>query len=1013
MTPTPVCGKHGNRDELFAKARDVLRGQDGDSKELFDLAKRLKAEKAFHYAWQLIARARRVLPADAPPDRRLLLAQQHALCLYKNPDLPAEERFDRALEILERDCDLANTDNQETLGIAGAVHKYRWYWDGQRKHLERSLHYYRRGYQAGEALGPKEYDDGYTAINTAFVLDMLANLEAADAAFSRGSSPVAKERWDEARKIRQELVKILPKRPDMPENHEKNLNKQWWFLVTVAEAFLGLGESSYDDATAWLQKAAALPCVSDWEKESTVRQFASLAGLQEDQAALMKQAAPPAWQVLKNGLNISEVSARAAIAGKVGLALSGGGFRASFFHIGVLARLAEMDLLRHVEVLSCVSGGSIVGARYYLEVRKLLADKADAAIQADDYISIVRNIAEDFLDGVQKNIRTRVFTELWTNIRTIFLPNYSHTERIAELFEEVLYAKTVPIPSTDGTNPDKHLWLDQLRIRPDHEVEGFDPRRHNWRRDAKAPILILNATTLNTGHNWQFTASFMGESPGLVDREIDGGARYRRMYYSDAPGPYKQFRLGRAVAASACVPGLFTPLALTGLYGRRSFLESLLLPQWWGRVLRQWLSDAKEPVTVRLADGGVHDNQGAAGLLEQECSLLLISDASGQSPTLEDPDKGRLGVALRSNDILMSRVRGAQYSDEKSRYRSGLLRGLMYVHLRQGLEDPPVDWVDCADPYVASEEARRNESLGTLTPYGIGKKAQGALAAIRTDLDSFSDAEAWALMTSGYRTTEHALKPYRAANARSRGGLAALPESSLPAQRRPVWPFLDLESELKQVPPPESLFRILRTARHRGFKVWRLSRPLQFAGLAVGGIALALLIWACVAWWSTPLVTVPVTARLVVLPLLVLTATFVFGPFVVRAVRVRETLAQIAFGVSASVFGKMLGCVHLRVFDRHYLELGRRRKRLTHEDTMAFLQNQDVWYACRPGPSIWAAQVKGDGVVSFTLKSTREMVYPAGAYVVARCQQEPWRCDASRLEVVDESLFETTYELLP
>jgi predicted acylesterase/phospholipase RssA len=40
---------------------------------------------------------------------------------------------------------------------------------------------------------------------------------------------------------------------------------------------------------------------------------------------------------------------------KLGLALSGGGFRASLFHIGVLAALAEKDELKNVEVLSCVS----------------------------------------------------------------------------------------------------------------------------------------------------------------------------------------------------------------------------------------------------------------------------------------------------------------------------------------------------------------------------------------------------------------------------------------------------------------------------------------------------------------------------------------------------------------------------------------------------------------------------------------------------------------------------------
>lgn len=49
---------------------------------------------------------------------------------------------------------------------------------------------------------------------------------------------------------------------------------------------------------------------------------------------------------------------------KLGLALSGGGFRAAFFHIGVLARLAELGMLRHLKVISPVSGGSILGALY-------------------------------------------------------------------------------------------------------------------------------------------------------------------------------------------------------------------------------------------------------------------------------------------------------------------------------------------------------------------------------------------------------------------------------------------------------------------------------------------------------------------------------------------------------------------------------------------------------------------------------------------------------------------------
>ena len=54
--------------------------------------------------------------------------------------------------------------------------------------------------------------------------------------------------------------------------------------------------------------------------------------------------------------------------------------RAAFFHIGVLAKLAELGLLRRIEVISTVSGGSIVGALYYLHVKNLLEDELDEEI---------------------------------------------------------------------------------------------------------------------------------------------------------------------------------------------------------------------------------------------------------------------------------------------------------------------------------------------------------------------------------------------------------------------------------------------------------------------------------------------------------------------------------------------------------------------------------------------------------------------------------------------------------
>jgi len=47
---------------------------------------------------------------------------------------------------------------------------------------------------------------------------------------------------------------------------------------------------------------------------------------------------------------------------RIGLALSGGGFRAAAFHLGVFRKLHALGLLYDVDLISCVSGGSIAGA---------------------------------------------------------------------------------------------------------------------------------------------------------------------------------------------------------------------------------------------------------------------------------------------------------------------------------------------------------------------------------------------------------------------------------------------------------------------------------------------------------------------------------------------------------------------------------------------------------------------------------------------------------------------------
>lgn len=66
---------------------------------------------------------------------------------------------------------------------------------------------------------------------------------------------------------------------------------------------------------------------------------------------------------------------------RIGLALSGGGFRATLFHLGVVAAFRDLGRLTDLSVISCVSGGSIIGAHLVLHWPRY-ASADDAAFDA-------------------------------------------------------------------------------------------------------------------------------------------------------------------------------------------------------------------------------------------------------------------------------------------------------------------------------------------------------------------------------------------------------------------------------------------------------------------------------------------------------------------------------------------------------------------------------------------------------------------------------------------------------
>jgi hypothetical protein len=361
------------------------------------------------------------------------------------------------------------------------------------------------------------------------------------------------------------------------------------------------------------------------------------------------------------------------------------------------------------------------------------------------------------------------------------------------------------------------------------------------------------------------------------------------MYYWEAPLPYRRVRLGQAVAASACVPALFDPIEFKGLFPDRS---------------------------VCLVDGGVHDNQGIAGLLEQECTVILVSDASGQTNTEDHPSGESPAIALRANNVLMARVREAEFRELDLLRRSSALNGLAYLHLKNDLDVRHVDWVDCEDPYESLDEARPLQRRQALTHYGMPRTVQTRLASIRTDLDSFSDTEAYALMLSGYKMATTEFK-------------ACLPQWPLAASDREPWGFLAIEDTVTRAPGQEfehaRLLRLLEASAARGFKVWHLMPVLKaivLVMLVIAGIGVG---WSIARqwpqWWPF--------ARLALLGITGVVSAGIVAWGAHRLCRTRKSITVIATGLLMVTVGWIAALVHLAVFDRLYLRIGKVRRRVT------------------------------------------------------------------------------------
>lgn len=225
--------------------------------------------------------------------------------------------------------------------------------------------------------------------------------------------------------------------------------------------------------------------------------------------ALLLKSAP-----IKVGKSLIAPQARTAPFGFHSLAqnavcLSGGGYRAALFDVGALWRLNELGALQKTDLVSSVSGGSLVDAYLVLHWSDLQFDKSSGV--AGNFSQV---IAEPILRLTKRSIVLKSLAHALVTRR-------SAAEEMAGTYAGDLFGNSTlaDLPSFTSAA-------------------------------APAPRLLINATRLEDGSLWTF-----GQD-GIT------AAHWPTDYDNAQTGDDRQLPIAVAVAASAAFPPFLAPLTL-------------------------------------------------------------------------------------------------------------------------------------------------------------------------------------------------------------------------------------------------------------------------------------------------------------------------------------------------------------------------------------------------------------------------------------------------------------------
>lgn len=314
---------------------------------------------------------------------------------------------------------------------------------------------------------------------------------------------------------------------------------------------------------------------------------------------------------------------------KIGLALSGGGYRAAAYHVGTLRALHKLGILNKVDVISSVSGGSITTAYY--------------ALHKDDYDTFEQGFIARLQRGVLWSsflyvgvlgvlvlafavalgyITSLVMGTLWPN-HPIWAGSVAALVGVCALVLTLL-----------GILKNSFTALPTSKLISKLYDKVFFERK-TLSDLPQAPLVCINSTNLATQLPFTFSRGMMGE----YAYRINGQSMF------DANG----FPLSRAVMASSCVPYGFTPITIGAAFVRGKYEDC-----------------EQKPEPPKLIDGGVYDNQGAHKLSQDKsrfrCDYIVVSDA-GNGNVSAAGTTHFFNLVMNTISMMMNRIKKMQRSD--------------------------------------------------------------------------------------------------------------------------------------------------------------------------------------------------------------------------------------------------------------------------------------------------------------------------------------------------------------